>query len=154
MTVSRYIFTECSISQTLGLGHNTVLTTINRWLCLIFCGKNGEACSRFLLTISLPKLYILIYHLMVTDYWFAFFQFMRCFENHHVVAFEELRNSHEVIPIHKPIFCEIHPAENMKFFCLSCQVITYNVRGLSTSLNNIHYIALYAVCLEFVPLGS
>ncbi|KAJ9585219.1 hypothetical protein L9F63_002982, partial [Diploptera punctata] len=49
-------------------------------------------------------------------------QFMRCFENHHVVAFEELRNSHEAIPIHKPIFCEAHPAENMKFFCFSCQI--------------------------------
>ncbi|XP_021926795.1 B-box type zinc finger protein ncl-1-like isoform X2 [Zootermopsis nevadensis] len=53
-------------------------------------------------------------------------QFMRCFENHHVLAFEELRNSHEVIPIHKPIFCENHPAENMKFFCLSCQVPVCN----------------------------
>ncbi|XP_069680308.1 B-box type zinc finger protein ncl-1 isoform X2 [Periplaneta americana] len=49
-------------------------------------------------------------------------QFMRCFENHHVVAFEELRNSHEAIPIHKPIFCETHSTENMKFFCFSCQV--------------------------------
>lgn len=53
-------------------------------------------------------------------------QFMRCFENHHVVTFEELSNSHEAIPIHKPIFCEIHPAENMKFFCLSCQVPVCN----------------------------
>ena len=49
-------------------------------------------------------------------------KFMRCFENHHVVAFEELRNSHEAIPIHKPIFCEVHPVESIKFYCLSCQV--------------------------------
>lgn len=70
------------------------------------------------------------FHIPVAANWpFFLLQFMRCFENHHVVAFEELRNSHEAIPIHKPIFCDVHPAENMKFFCLSCQVIWYNVNG-------------------------
>jgi hypothetical protein len=49
-------------------------------------------------------------------------QFMRCFENHKVVAFEDLKQSNEAIPIHKPIFCEYHPAENMKFYCHTCQV--------------------------------
>lgn len=48
-------------------------------------------------------------------------QFMRCFESHKVVAFEELKQSNEAIPIHKPIFCEFHPAENMKFYCYTCQ---------------------------------
>ncbi|XP_046747645.1 brain tumor protein-like [Diprion similis] len=48
-------------------------------------------------------------------------QFMRCFESHKVVAFEELKQSNEAIPIHKPIFCESHPAENMKFYCYTCQ---------------------------------
>ncbi|XP_078042465.1 protein meiotic P26 [Augochlora pura] len=48
-------------------------------------------------------------------------QFMRCFESHKVVAFEELKKSNEAIPIHKPIFCECHPAENMKFYCYTCQ---------------------------------
>ena len=50
-------------------------------------------------------------------------QFMRCFESHKVVAFEDLKQSNEAIPIHKPIFCEYHPAENMKFYCYTCQVI-------------------------------
>lgn len=49
-------------------------------------------------------------------------QFMRCFESHKVIAFEELKQSNEAIPIHKPIFCDSHPAENMKFYCYSCQV--------------------------------
>lgn len=49
-------------------------------------------------------------------------QYMRCFESHKVVAFEELKRSNEAIPIHKPIFCECHPAENMKFYCHTCQV--------------------------------
>lgn len=53
-------------------------------------------------------------------------QFMRCFEHHKVIAFEDLKQSNEAIPIHKPIFCESHPAENMKFYCHTCQVC---VRG-------------------------
>ncbi|XP_031830070.1 protein meiotic P26 [Nomia melanderi] len=48
-------------------------------------------------------------------------QFMRCFESHKVVAFEDLKKSNETVPIHKPIFCECHPAENMKFYCYTCQ---------------------------------
>ncbi|KAG7199886.1 hypothetical protein KM043_014332 [Ampulex compressa] len=48
-------------------------------------------------------------------------QFMRCFESHKVVAFEDLKRSNETIPIHKPIFCEFHPAENMKFYCYTCE---------------------------------
>ncbi|XP_046834478.1 B-box type zinc finger protein ncl-1-like isoform X1 [Vespa crabro] len=48
-------------------------------------------------------------------------QFMRCFESHKVIAFEDLKKSNETIPIHKPIFCEYHPAENMKFYCYTCQ---------------------------------
>ncbi|XP_060830287.1 B-box type zinc finger protein ncl-1 [Bombus pascuorum] len=48
-------------------------------------------------------------------------QFMRCFESHKVMAFEDLKQSNEAIPIHKPIFCEYHPAENMKFYCYTCQ---------------------------------
>lgn len=49
-------------------------------------------------------------------------QFMRCFESHKVVSFEDLKKSNDLIPIHKPIFCENHPTENMKFFCNTCQV--------------------------------
>lgn len=49
-------------------------------------------------------------------------QFMRCFENHKVVSFEVLKNAKEAVPIHKPVFCETHPTEAMKFFCYSCMV--------------------------------
>lgn len=49
-------------------------------------------------------------------------QFMRCFESHKVIAFEDLKRSNKAVPIHKPIFCELHPAENMKFYCYTCQV--------------------------------
>lgn len=49
-------------------------------------------------------------------------QFMRCFENHKVVAFDDLKKSDEAIPIHKPIFCEAHSTENIKFYCHTCQV--------------------------------
>ncbi|XP_047121481.1 LOW QUALITY PROTEIN: B-box type zinc finger protein ncl-1-like [Schistocerca piceifrons] len=49
-------------------------------------------------------------------------QFMRCFENHQVVPFEDLRSSREVVPIHKPIFCDTHPAESLKFYCFKCQM--------------------------------
>nr|CAD7433613.1 unnamed protein product [Timema monikensis] len=53
-------------------------------------------------------------------------EFMRCFENHQVVAFEDLKNSHEAIPIHKPIFCETHSTETMKFYCVTCQTLICN----------------------------
>lgn len=49
-------------------------------------------------------------------------EFMRCFENHKVITFEDLKKSDEVVPIHQPIFCNLHTGENMKFFCHSCQV--------------------------------
>ncbi|XP_063236681.1 brain tumor protein isoform X2 [Bacillus rossius redtenbacheri] len=49
-------------------------------------------------------------------------QFMRCFENHHVVSFDELKSSLEAVPIHKPIFCESHPTETIAFYCVTCQV--------------------------------
>lgn len=59
-------------------------------------------------------------------------QFMRCFESHKVVAFEDLKQSNEAIPIHKPIFCDCHPAENMKFYCYTCQV------SITISINVMH----------------
>ncbi|KAK0183317.1 hypothetical protein PV327_001368 [Microctonus hyperodae] len=48
-------------------------------------------------------------------------QFMRCFESHTVISFEDLKRSNKVVPIHKPIFCELHQSENMKFYCYTCQ---------------------------------
>lgn len=72
--------------------------------------------------------------------------FMRCFEGHRVVKFDEIRNSYKQnlsktddkdsnegtqsnldlidhgVPIHKPLFCKMHVKENLKFFCNTCQV--------------------------------
>ncbi|XP_064608306.1 brain tumor protein-like isoform X2 [Liolophura sinensis] len=47
-------------------------------------------------------------------------QYMRCFENHKVVSFEDMRNGE--VAIHKPIFCDSHPSENLKMYCVTCQV--------------------------------
>jgi tripartite motif-containing protein 2/3 len=47
---------------------------------------------------------------------------MRCFENHHVVQLDELRQSAEKVTIHKPLYCQVHPSENLKYYCFSCQV--------------------------------
>lgn len=46
---------------------------------------------------------------------------MRCFENHYVVSLEELKQSNEKIPFHKPIYCDIHK-KIIQFYCSSCQV--------------------------------
>ncbi|XP_071124967.1 B-box type zinc finger protein ncl-1-like isoform X2 [Mytilus edulis] len=48
-------------------------------------------------------------------------QFMRCFDNHKVVKFDDMQDT-ETVSFHKPIFCASHPTEKMKFFCMSCQV--------------------------------
>lgn len=48
-------------------------------------------------------------------------QFMRCFDRHKVVSFNDTHGA-EKVSFHKPIFCSNHPTENMKFFCISCQV--------------------------------
>lgn len=49
-------------------------------------------------------------------------KYMRCFENHHVVILDDLRNSAEKFAIHKPLFCTTHTSENLKYYCFKCQV--------------------------------
>jgi hypothetical protein len=50
-------------------------------------------------------------------------QFMRCFEDHKVVTFEEMMSTGEGIEhLRKPVFCTIHAVESIKFFCNSCLV--------------------------------
>lgn len=39
-----------------------------------------------------------------------------------VVSFEEMRND-EGFALHKPLFCTTHPSENLKYFCITCQVL-------------------------------
>ncbi|XP_012946152.1 brain tumor protein isoform X2 [Aplysia californica] len=50
-------------------------------------------------------------------------QFMRCFEDHKVVTFDEMVSSGEGIDhLRKPIFCSVHTVETIKFFCCLCVV--------------------------------
>lgn len=49
-------------------------------------------------------------------------KYMRCFENHQVVILDQLRNSDEKVSIHKPIFCPTHASENLKYYCMKCQM--------------------------------
>ncbi|XP_074650430.1 protein meiotic P26-like [Tubulanus polymorphus] len=53
-------------------------------------------------------------------------QYMRCFENHKVLTFEELKSAENGLSLHRPVFCPLHPTENMKYFCNSCQVTVCN----------------------------
>lgn len=47
---------------------------------------------------------------------------MRCFEDHKVVRFDDMRASSEKVAIHKPLYCKTHTNENLKYFCFNCQV--------------------------------
>lgn len=53
-------------------------------------------------------------------------QYMRCFENHEVVKLEAMQNSTEKITIHKPLYCNIHTSENLKYYCFNCQIPVCN----------------------------
>lgn len=48
--------------------------------------------------------------------------YMRCFETHEVVALEDMRKDGIKITVHKPLICDIHPGENVIFYCTSCRV--------------------------------
>jgi len=41
------------------------------------------------------------------------------------MSFEELCNTDHVLEFHKPMFCSLHPNENLAYFCYSCQVGYY-----------------------------
>lgn len=47
-------------------------------------------------------------------------QFMRCFDNHEVVLFEDMKEGGRNLA-HKVIFCTYHPTEHVKFYCNTCQ---------------------------------
>ena len=46
---------------------------------------------------------------------------MFCLEFFQVISFDDLKNG-DTTSIHKPIFCESHPSENLKHYCTTCQV--------------------------------
>ncbi|GFV26790.1 e3 ubiquitin-protein ligase TRIM33 [Trichonephila clavipes] len=50
-------------------------------------------------------------------------QFMRCFESHKVLSFDEMKGGGESFTtIHKPVACASHPDEVMKYYCHTCHV--------------------------------
>lgn len=53
-------------------------------------------------------------------------KYMRCFENHEVVKLEDLQKSTEKVTIHKPLFCNVHTSENLKYYCYNCQIPVCN----------------------------
>ncbi|XP_055371094.1 brain tumor protein isoform X2 [Condylostylus longicornis] len=53
-------------------------------------------------------------------------KYMRCFENHEVVILEDLQKSAEKVTIHKPLFCNVHTSENLKYYCFNCQIPVCN----------------------------
>uniref|UniRef100_A0A915IH69 B box-type domain-containing protein n=1 Tax=Romanomermis culicivorax TaxID=13658 RepID=A0A915IH69_ROMCU len=61
-------------------------------------------------------------------------QFMRCFENHKVLTFEEMKNAEKspAALAHRPITCPQHPSETIRLFCATCRVPVCNECLLST----------------------
>ncbi|XP_055844069.1 B-box type zinc finger protein ncl-1-like isoform X1 [Episyrphus balteatus] len=53
-------------------------------------------------------------------------KYMRCFENHEVVKLEDLQKTAEKLTIHKPLFCNVHTSENLKYYCYNCQIPVCN----------------------------
>ncbi|KFM56989.1 Brain tumor protein, partial [Stegodyphus mimosarum] len=50
-------------------------------------------------------------------------QFMRCFESHTVLSFDEMKGDGDSFTtIHKPVTCNSHPDEVMKYYCHTCHV--------------------------------
>lgn len=57
-------------------------------------------------------------------------QFMRCFENHKVITFDEMKKG-DTSAVHRPIFCSTHPSENLKNYCKTCEVPICNECSMS-----------------------
>uniref|UniRef100_A0A5S6QJ11 B box-type domain-containing protein n=1 Tax=Trichuris muris TaxID=70415 RepID=A0A5S6QJ11_TRIMR len=49
--------------------------------------------------------------------------YMKCFDDHKVVSLESLKASNEVLVIHRPITCQEHTGELLKYYCRSCNVV-------------------------------
>ncbi|XP_073828786.1 E3 ubiquitin-protein ligase meiotic P26 isoform X3 [Musca autumnalis] len=56
-------------------------------------------------------------------------KYMRCFENHEVVRLEDLQKTSDgdkPLIIHKPLYCNVHTSENLKYYCFNCQIPVCN----------------------------
>lgn len=45
---------------------------------------------------------------------------MRCFESHKVISLEDLRKDGKQIIVHKSLTCDVHPGENVVYYCNTC----------------------------------
>uniref|UniRef100_A0A8D8RDX7 Tripartite motif-containing protein 45 n=1 Tax=Cacopsylla melanoneura TaxID=428564 RepID=A0A8D8RDX7_9HEMI len=49
-------------------------------------------------------------------------QFMKCFDNHHVIFLKELlENKKSLSKIHKSIYCDLHNSDLLSLYCYTCQ---------------------------------
>lgn len=51
---------------------------------------------------------------------------MRCFEEHQVIKLEVSEDDTENVSIHKPLYCNVHATEILKYFCYSCETPVCN----------------------------
>lgn len=45
---------------------------------------------------------------------------MRCFESHVVASLDDMRRDGKQIIAHKPLTCDVHPGENVVYYCNTC----------------------------------
>lgn len=45
---------------------------------------------------------------------------MRCFESHQVATLDDMRRDGKQIIAHKPLTCDVHPGENVVYYCNTC----------------------------------
>ncbi|CDW55532.1 Brain tumor protein [Trichuris trichiura] len=46
--------------------------------------------------------------------------YMKCFDGHEVVSFENLKVGNDSFIVHRPVFCQGHCGEPLKYFCAAC----------------------------------
>lgn len=69
-------------------------------------------------------------------------QYMRCFDNHTVITFEELSQSGQSVPIKKNPNCPRHPTESFKYYCNSCQA--------SRIVVILHFVTMFLIEILFI----
>ncbi|XP_054731151.1 brain tumor protein isoform X1 [Anastrepha obliqua] len=79
-------------------------------------------------------------------------KYMRCFENHEVVKLEDLQKAtaDKPLTIHKPLFCNVHTAENLKYYCFNCQIPVCNDCLIADHKGSEHHYDLIAMAEKSV----
>ncbi|KFD58489.1 hypothetical protein M513_00715, partial [Trichuris suis] len=47
-------------------------------------------------------------------------KYMKCFDGHEVVSFEDLKVGNDSFVVHRPVYCQGHTGEPLKYFCVAC----------------------------------